>query len=84
MGKKEELEKLIAERDRLYEDHLKEHEKIAKKSFEWSVKNHKGGLDGYNPYDEEMSKLHKEFCEKAKKYMLKYKNLKINCAYVFT
>ena len=42
MGKKEELEKLIAERDRLYEDHLKEHEKIAKKSFEWSVKNHKG------------------------------------------
>lgn len=31
MGKKEELEKLIAERDRLYEDHLKEHEKLQRK-----------------------------------------------------
>ena len=41
MGKKEEL---IAERDRLYKKHLKEHEEIAKKSFDWSVKNHKGGL----------------------------------------
>lgn len=76
MGKKEELEKLIAERDRLYEDHLKEHEKIAKKSFEWSVKNHKGGLDSYNPYDEEMSKLHKEFCEKAKKIHAEIEKLK--------
>ena len=71
MGKKEEL---IAERDRLYKKHLKEHEEIAKKSFEWSVKNHKGGR--YNPYDEEMRKLHKEFCEKAKKIHAELEKLK--------
>ena len=72
MGKKEEL---IAERDCLYKKHLKEHEEIAKKSFEWSVKNHKGGLDGHNPYDEEMRKLHKEFCERAKKIHAEIKKL---------
>lgn len=76
MGKKEELEKLIAERDRLYEDHLKEHEKIAKKSFEWSVKNHKGGLDGYNPYDEEYRKVNIKFLEKVKKINAELEQLK--------
>ena len=49
MDKREEL---IAERERLYQEHLKQHDEIAKKSFEWSLKNHKGGLDGYDPYDE--------------------------------
>lgn len=68
MSKKDEL---TAERKKLFDEHRKFIDENAKKSFEWSVKNHKGGLDGYNPYDEEMSKLHKEFCEKAKKYMLK-------------
>ncbi|CDB35947.1 unknown [Phascolarctobacterium sp. CAG:266] len=76
MGKKEELEKLIAERDRLYEDHLKEHEKIAKKSFEWSIKNHKGGLDGYNPYDEEYRKVNIKFLEKVKKINAELEQLK--------
>lgn len=68
MSKKDEL---TVERKKLFDEHRKFIDENAKKSFEWSVKNHKGGLDGYNPYDEEMSKLHKEFCEKAKKYMLK-------------
>lgn len=76
MGKKEELEKLIAERDRLYEDHLKEHEKIAKKSYEWSIKNHKGGLDGYNPYDEEYRKVNIKFLEKVKKINAELEQLK--------
>ena len=73
MGKREEL---IAERDRLYAEHLKEHEKIAKKSFEWAIKYHKGGLDGYDPYDEEMRKLHKDFCEKAKNIQAQIEQLK--------
>lgn len=68
MSKKDEL---TAERKKLFDEHRKFIDENAKKSYEWSIKNHKGGLDGYNPYDEEMSKLHKEFCEKAKKYMLK-------------
>ena len=76
VGKKEELEKLIAERDRLYEDHLKEHEKIAKKSYEWSIKNHKGGLDGYNPYDEEYRKVNIKFLEKVKKINAELEQLK--------
>lgn len=38
MSKREEL---IAERERLYQEHLKQHDEIAKKSFEWSLKNHK-------------------------------------------
>lgn len=37
------------------------------KSFEWSIKNHKGELDGYNPYDEEYRKVNIEFLEKVKK-----------------
>ena len=45
-------------------------------SFEWSVKYHKGGLDGYDPYDEEMRKLHKDFCEKAKKIQDQIEQLK--------
>ena len=68
MSKNDELN---AERKRLFDERRKFIEEIAEKSFEWSVKNHKGGLDGYNPYDEEMRKLHKEFCERAKKYMPK-------------
>ena len=64
MDKREEL---IAERERLYQEHLKQHDEIAKKSFEWSLKNHKGGLDGYDPYDEEYRKVNIEFLEKVKK-----------------
>lgn len=61
MSKREEL---IAERERLYQEHLKQHDEIAKKSFEWSLKNHKGGLDGYDPYDEKMWELYREFIKK--------------------
>lgn len=64
MDKREEL---IAERERLYQEHLKQHDEIAKKGFEWSLKNHKGGLDGYDPYDEEYRKVNIEFLEKVKK-----------------
>lgn len=73
MSKKDEL---TAERKKLFDEHRKFIDENAKKSFEWSVKNHKGGLDGYNPYDEEMSKLHKEFCEKAKKIHAEIEKLK--------
>lgn len=62
MDKREEL---IAERERLYQEHLKQHDEIAKKSFEWSLKNHKGGLDGYDPYyDEKMCELYRDFIKK--------------------
>lgn len=61
MDKREEL---IAERERLYQEHLKQHDEIAKKSFEWSLKNHKGGLDGYGPYDEKMWELYRDFIKK--------------------
>lgn len=61
MDKREEL---IAERERLYQEHLKQHDEIAKKSFEWSLKNHKGGLDGYDPYDEKMCELYIDFIKK--------------------
>lgn len=57
-------EKLIAERERLYQEHLKQHDEIAKKSFEWSLKNHKGGLNGYDPYDEKMCELYRYFIKK--------------------
>ena len=73
MSKKDEL---TAERKKLFDEHRKFIDENAKKSYEWSVKNHKGGLDGYNPYDEEMSKLHKEFCEKAKKIHAEIEKLK--------
>lgn len=61
MDKREEL---IAERERLYQEHLKQHDEIAKKSFEWSLKNHKGGLDGYDTYDEKMCELYRDFIKK--------------------
>lgn len=61
MDKREEL---IAERERLYQEHLKQHDEIAKKSFEWSLKNHKGGLDRYDPYDEKMCELYRDFIKK--------------------
>ena len=61
MDKREEL---IAERERLYQEHLKQHDEIAKKSFEWSLKNHKGWLDGYDPYDEKMCELYRDFIKK--------------------
>lgn len=61
MDKREEL---IAERERLYQEHLKQHDEIAKKSFEWSLKNHKGGLDGYDPNDEKMCELYRDFIKK--------------------
>lgn len=61
MSKREEL---IAERERLYQEHLKQHDEIAKKSFEWSLKNHKGVLDGYDPYDEKMWELYRDFIKK--------------------
>ena len=61
MSKREEL---IAERERLYQEHLKQHDEIAKKSFEWSLKNHKGGLDDYDPYDEKMWELYRDFIKK--------------------
>lgn len=61
MDKREEL---IAERERLYQEHLKQHDEIAKKSFEWALKNHKGGLDGYDPYDEKMCELYRDFIKK--------------------
>lgn len=61
MSKREEL---IAERERLYQEHLKQHDEIAKKSFEWSLKNHKGELDGYDPYDEKMWELYRDFIKK--------------------
>ena len=61
MDKREEL---IAEGERLYQEHLKQHDEIAKKSFEWSLKNHKGGLDGYDPYDEKTCELYRDFIKK--------------------
>lgn len=61
MDKREEL---IAERERLYQEHLKQHDESAKKSFEWSLKNHKGGLDGYDPYDKKMCELYRDFIKK--------------------
>ena len=64
MSKKDELN---AERKRFFDERRKFIEEIAEKSFEWSVKNHKGGLDGYNPYDEEYRKGNIKFLEKAKK-----------------
>lgn len=65
MSKKDEL---TAERKKLFDEHRKFIDEIAKKSFEWSLKNHKGGLDGYDPYDEKMCELYRDF---IKKYMLK-------------
>lgn len=73
MSKKD---KLITERKNLFDEHRKFCNDIANKSYEWSIKNHKGGLDGYDPYDEEMRNLHKEFCEKAKKIHAELEKLK--------
>ena len=64
VSKKDELN---AERKRLFDEHRKFIEEIARKSFEWSIKNHKGGLDGYDPYDEEYRKVNIKFLEKIKK-----------------
>lgn len=73
MNKKDEL---IAERKKLFDEHRTFIKKIAKKSYEWSKKNHKGGLDGYDPYDEEYRKVNIKFLEKVKKLDAEIEKLK--------
>lgn len=73
MSKKNEL---TAERKKLFDEHRKFIDENAKKSYEWSVKNHKGGLDGYNPYDEEYRKVNIKFLEKVKKINAELEQLK--------
>ena len=64
MSKREEL---IAERQQLIDEHLKQHNGLVKKMDNWIKKNWKGGLDGTDPYEEEDRKLKKVFWEKIKK-----------------
>ncbi len=73
MSKKDEL---TAERKKLFDEHRKFIDENAKKSYEWSIKNHKGGLDGYNPYDEEYRKVNIKFLEKVKKINAELEQLK--------
>ena len=73
MSKKDEL---TAERKKLFDELRKFIDENAKKSYEWSIKNHKGGLDGYNPYDEEYRKVNIKFLEKVKKINAELEKLK--------
>ena len=73
MSKKDEL---TAEQKKLFDEHRKFIDENAKKSYEWSIKNHKGGLDGYNPYDEEYHKVNIKFLEKVKKINAELEKLK--------
>lgn len=73
MSKRKEL---IAERQQLIDEHLKQHNELVKKTDSWIKKNWKGGLDGTDPYEEEDRKLKKVFWEKIKKINAELEKLK--------
>ena len=73
MSKREEL---IAERQQLIDEHLKQHNELVKKTDSWIKKNWKRGLDGTDPYEEEDRKLKKSVLGKNKKINAELEKLK--------
>ena len=79
VSKKEEL---LAERQRLTDEHLKQLKELFKKVDEWVKENYKGGLDCKTPYDEEEREIKRVFWAKIKKSTLNLENSTINPVYI--
>ena len=73
MEKKNEL---LAERERLFEEHIEKHNVIMDKIEEWEDKYGTGGLDSSCPYLKEERKLTLSFWEKIKKINAELEKLK--------
>lgn len=73
MNKREEL---LAERQRLTEEHLRQLKELFKKVDEWVKENYKGGLDCKTPYDEEEREIKRVFWDKIKKINAELEKLK--------